>query len=235
MISHHDKFIYIHITKTAGVSIEHSLREYYREISADVSAKTQTSHELPGYLEGPQHADLRGILRNRTISDGSRHQQSIHSGVSSPAFSGCDLSHYFTFSFVRNPWDRMVSFYYHHQRNSPERRSLFEKESISFSDFIYSTKSFGLKNTRESGRNPDQLSWLENPSQNLDDIDFIGRFETLQRDFDTVCDRIGTPRMVLGILNQTRHQPYRHYYDKGTYKFVANKYRRDIEYFGYTF
>ena len=150
----------------------------------------------------------------------------------------------FRFSFVRNPWARLVSeFRYrnHHLRMSfrefvergwpPPSMSDEYRHLVPQSDFLYDGDGRCL-------------------------VDFVGRFESLQADFDTVCARLRCAtgmlphrddgsgaslglldrlRRMLGRASEPAHAHYSGYYDGVTRDRVADLYAADIENFGYRF
>ena len=68
-----------------------------------------------------------------------------------------------------------------------------------------------------------------------DDINYIGRFENLQKDFDFVCLELGIPKKELPIINQSKRNHYRKYYNKETREIVAQRYAMDIGRFNYMY
>ena len=71
--------------------------------------------------------------------------------------------------------------------------------------------------------------WIE------EDIDFVGRFETLQEDFNTVCDKINIPQSVLNHKMTTEHIHYTDEYNEKAKKKIARLFASDIKQFNYKF
>jgi len=155
-------------------------------------------------------------------------------------------ANYFKFSFVRNPWDRVVSLYFYlKERKEFDSDIDFKKWlSIKFNkpwlsrDISTIIRDFNLKRIN-GGRmgTPAELSqvgWLSDIDSNFC-MDFVGRFENLQEDFNTICDKIGIPRQQLPHHNKSKHKHYTEYYNDETREIVAEKHAKDIEYFGYEF
>ena len=145
---------------------------------------------------------------------------------------------YFSFTFVRNPWSRLVSTWKDKcfsDTTSVVYKEMYSPYRNSFKDFIFTLSE-----------DPDKFyaTWEGIIDRHvrpyidlcpLNDIDFIGRFENLQHDFNTVCDKIGIPQKKLPHRNKTKHKHYTEYYDDETREIVAKKYAKDIEYSGYEF
>ena len=137
---------------------------------------------------------------------------------------------YFKFSFVRNPWDKLVSVFYYRQ----EIYGLYM--SIDFKQFIKHHVKKWKSVDKISNRNTDglQYNWLCDLNEKLV-TDFIGKIENFQEDFNTICDKIKIPQQQLPHKNQSKHKHYTEYYDDETRQIVAERYGKDIEYFGYKF
>jgi hypothetical protein len=102
---------------------------------------------------------------------------------------------------------------------------------MSFKEFILKRAEFiNEVNTEKLG----QHFWITNTDGNLL-VDFIGKFENLQTDFDIICDKIGVSRQELPHENKSDREHYSEYYDDETRSIVAELYAKDIEYFNYKF
>ena len=157
---------------------------------------------------------------------------------------------YFKFTFVRNPWDKMVSWYHYHKRrkwdfdswpwdknNPPEFKEFIKQiydESFDWKTLWKGRRGKSTYDQKVPLRVSNSYMWLVDENGKLL-ADFIGRFENLQEDFDIVCDKIGIPQQKLPHKNKSKHKHYTEYYDDETREIVAEKYAKDIEYFGYKF
>ncbi len=135
--------------------------------------------------------------------------------------------YYFSFAFVKNPFARVVSHYFHKvvTKRSNEFKECFDK------DFDFFVRFIGTIDVTQS--NPHiKLQSLLIP---LDQCEFIGRVENFDEDFRYVCDRLGIEMGELPHTHQTVHEHYSRYYTKKTREIVERLYKKDLETFGYQF
>ena len=136
-----------------------------------------------------------------------------------------DLHNCFKFTIVRNPWDRMVSSFRWEQRGFRRNRS---KAPSNFKEFTISPRWYNKQHSKH------QLDFITNENLKIE-VDFIGRFENLQEDFNTALVKGDALPKKLPHKNKTKRKHYTEYYDDETKQIVAEKYAKDIEYFGYEF
>lgn len=137
----------------------------------------------------------------------------------------------FSFAFVRNPWDRLVSQYHWRTRNN---RTGLGTNPLEFNDWVAAV--FEEQDPRyhdETKMFIPQLDWITDDDGQVM-VDFVGRFENLAPDFEFICRRLGV-RATLPHLNRTEHAPYQSYYRPEIVDVVGNWFHKDIDFFGYTY
>jgi hypothetical protein len=155
---------------------------------------------------------------------------------------------FYRFGFVRNPWDRLVSCYRDKIRNEVDgythftirpgvanclaRWSVFVP-GMSFEDFVGAVATIPDSEADEHFRS--QHTFLTNGRGELE-ADFVGRYERLADDFQIVQRKTGLPDIELPRLQAARSvAKYAAFYTPRTRDIVAERFRKDIEMFGYEF
>ena len=137
----------------------------------------------------------------------------------------------FTFSIVRNPWDKVVS---HYQYRVDTNQTNLRDSPISFRDWV--RLSYGDRDPKYFDKPKmfmPQRDWLTDESGTIA-VDYIGRFEHLEQDFSTVCEQLGTTAK-LPHMKKSKRGDCRDYYDDETAEIVARVFAEDIDEFGYRF
>jgi len=160
---------------------------------------------------------------------------------------------YYKFTFVRNPWDRLVSLYHEFRKNRGRQYSehvFYDKDLLS--EFDISDND--VENFRNFCRNLKDSDWKNDlffhnqyeyiTYNNEVAMDFVGRFESIDSDWELVRDNIGFSGVTLrkgnglgprGFIRGSNHLPYKDYYSQTEIDIVSDIYKTDIEYFNYTF
>lgn len=213
-VSHEHRFVYVETPKVGCTIVKATLLELFPELPESDSPAVSRAHTA---LENPEHRITKRELA-RCRENG-------------------EYRDYLCFSFVRNPWDRLLSCY----------RSKIRADGIALNRTEYEGGTLypgmGFREFAEVAcRTPDedanmhfraQTPMLAGPAGGLL-VDYVGRFESLPRDFAEVCDRIGAP-LRLPPATKARREDYRASYDDELRKLVGARYRADAERFGYSF
>lgn len=146
---------------------------------------------------------------------------------------------YFKFTIVRNPYDRIVSAFFFLKsggRNERDRewaaRNLNDYDN--FSDFVYN--GLRTENVKKALHFQPQYLYLCKPGSLVPEVDFIGRFEELEKDYNYIQEKLGIQTSDLPHLNKSkRKSDYREFYDEKTRSIVASVYQEDLNIFNYGF
>ena len=215
LISYKYKFLFVHIAKTGGTSIRSALNPY----------RFKDVHFLPRFI----CSKLSSFFDHKLGVKIPRHAKAIAAMEMLPRELYDNL---FKFAFVRNPWDLQVSSYHHIKRERPH----LIRHIDTFEEFLL----WKLDPKRPYQYIIDTSITLQ--SDYVIDlhgriiVDFIGRYERLEKDFQEVCRRIGieTPKLP-HRRKATDRRPYQEYYNQRTKALVAEHFKKDIELFGYEF
>ena len=131
---------------------------------------------------------------------------------------------FFKFAFVRNPFDRFVSYCAFmtraqgHFEKDPQMvmRQMIERPP-------WQHVLFQPQHSFVTGADGQLLT------------DYVGRVEDMQEYYDEIARRIGIPTAELERVNTSSRRDYREYYDQALIEGVARLYARDLQLFGYEF
>lgn len=133
----------------------------------------------------------------------------------------------FKFTFVRNPYSRMVSLFFY------LKKMKIVSLDLSFCEFCKratTSQPIGLFNVKNFSQCNRQVEWIRNTK-----IDFIGKFENMSQDWSKLASHIQCYKHhPIPHKNSTNHEHYSFYYDKTSLEYVNGYYKEDFQTFGYT-
>ena len=203
MINLNKKTIFCHNEKTAGTSMSMELRQlrgnYY------IASNLRESGD--GKIEFNEFTWETGI-----------HYPNMHTRMRTYN-KIVNLSDFYSFAFVRNPFEVIVSAW---DSNKYENFDRYVEHEIFTGLQICARRS--------------QYEYLTDNGTLL--VDFVGRYENLSSDFYEVINEIKVPLMMLpkrNIGKEKRSQDYKKYFTPLSRKTVERKFEKDLNFFNYEF
>jgi len=225
-ISHKHRCIFIHIPKTAGTSILRALS------ASDEHVAFAGTGLWDVLLNSPDAREL--VSRYRSVFPvgilARAQQQHLPASILKRLVSSDVWNTYFKFAFVRNPWDMLVSGYHYQTRTLSEGQ---RAQNPDIYEILERAGSFeGVVRSYPIIR-ADMTSFLTDDDGRLL-VDFVGKYENISADFETIRQRIGLPN-ELSHENASRHDSYREYYSPDMRAIIEQHFARDIVRFGYSY
>ncbi len=206
IVSHQHKFIFIPIPKTATHAIRFALRPQLGKNDWEQVELFHKSRIPLGDLPTVNHGHISSIHAKELLGDNT-------------------WNSYFKFSFVRNPYDRFISYSFFKKNKSV----LFQQNPSSVMKLLFKDP-----NVKRDILFKPQFDFITNEKGELM-IDFIGRYEDLQNDYNLLCKKLGLDKVKLEKLNSSHHNLYQQYYDIELRKLVGDYYKRDFNLLNYSF
>jgi len=215
-INHDLKAIFIHIHKTGGTYISYILHKYY-------GFKNY-------YLRRPDHDTF--CKNKKKTTKYLNYENRIHGVYNYYSTSsylnkkmGMDQNKwntYYKFCFIRNPYDKLISAWYHINRyNIPFKNYFNLSNTCNDVEYIH----FFL---------PQSRNIID--SKNILKVNFIGKFENLEEDFQKVLKTIGIKNIIHDSnkkLNKRDHKPFYEYYDQQSLDKANIILKEDFYYLGF--
>lgn len=234
-ISHTYKFVYISIEKTGSTSVRVALDNLCIDpkLAATINYEAEYTHDYIVSNDNYEH-----LLFHHTSL------KNVHRWFDEQSWN---WDKYSKFTFIRYPVDRVLSHYFFHKqdRGFPHirnRKSLpagyrllvDTSKKYDFNKWVEWFYNYTEENhprcgdfLTSPGNVPNQSSYLYDI--NNKPMDYIGKSEQSQRDFDYICDNINIPKTTLPRVNISSHKSYDNYCNNDTLKLLSKIYTQDFE------
>jgi len=207
LISHKHKFIFLKPGKVAGTSTEIYFEKY---CYSSIDQWSQPDGDICDMYDGES-----GIVGERSPNTTSKWTNHMNAREIKNKIGKEIWDTYYKFGPIRNPFSRLVSYYKFFSYNN----------KMNFSEFC------SLPTSRQGGL----LYYFYDLDKEKYDA-FI-KMENTNNDIQKVCNNLNLSEVDTLEKRKMRsdNKHYTEYYDDETRDIVAEKYAKDIEYFGYKF
>lgn len=213
------KVLFVHIPKTGGSTIEKffDMTNKTNRADYDLLFGVDTRRKNVNYDIALQHLTFNEIKNNHKIK----------------------VNNYFSFSLVRNPWDKVISAYLNHFiKLKPDFNNFLSwvEKSVEYEKdhdhFTYQDKRNKiLTNTHFK----EQYKFIYNDDNQIM-VDYLGRFEYWNESFKKICELAKVEYREPEIYNKNNNRKhYSEYYNKKQADLIKKIYKKDIELFGYEY
>lgn len=247
LVSDQYKFIFIHIPKVAGTSVQRGLNEsicnpwelanwriewFLRRINSYLIPLSNQKVCLANPLYNENSNSIKNPIYNKFINENYPEKAHAKALKIKEMVGEEKWDNYFKFAFVRNPWDYVVSMYsYGRRKKQPTTNPLLKQARImTFDDYIKSLVA-------SDAFIQQQKDWITDEYGKII-VDYVGKFESLTEDYYQILDQVGLPQKPLPGMNidtAKSGKSYRSFYNYQTQKIIEQKYKDDINLFGYKF
>ncbi|WP_295532843.1 sulfotransferase family 2 domain-containing protein [uncultured Thioclava sp.] len=214
IVSHGRRYIFVHIPKTGGTALALALEA--RAMADDILiGDTPKARRRKGRLAGAQTAGR--LWKHSTLADGI--------GL----YDASEAHSYFTFTLVRNPWDRLVSYYHWLRVQSFDHPAVTLAKAQDFSGFLAAPQMQASIGAAPYG------SYMRGPD-GAERCDLFLRLEHVEQDAAPLEAHLGFAITPFARANESsRARDWRRYYSDADHALVARLCAPDIARFGYSF
>lgn len=208
------RYIFVHAPKTGGTSLALMLED--KAMKDDIMlGDTPKAKKRRGKVKGIETSGR--LWKHSMLSD-------LYGLVTQ-----AEMEDFFVFTLVRNPWDRMLSYYHWLQVQSFEHPAVAKAKALEFADFVTDPMILRSMELNPYGRYVEDQDGIERG-------DHFIRLEHFRDDLELVEATLGVKFREIAHENASnRGRDYRSAYDQRGREAVAAACATDISRFGYAF